>query len=184
MTAEELMQMPDEARGYELVDGRLVRIVPTGTGHGTWAMDLGAAVSSFVKPRRLGVVIAAESGFRLNLPGEPDTVLAPDLAFVRANRVPAVDSPEWDGYWRLAPDLIVEVASPSQSRADLGEKARRWLEAGTRLAWLVLPRTRQVEVWRPGHDSPVAVLGVSDSLDGMDVLPGFTYPVAALFSEG
>jgi Uma2 family endonuclease len=182
MTAADLSRLPDDARGYELVEGRLVRMTPTGTGHAADASTLDHALNLFVRERRLGRVISSEAGFLVSQLGEPDTVLAPDVAFVRAERVPPRDSPEWNGYWRLAPDLVVELASPSQSHSELAAKARLWLRAGTRLVWVVWPMSRQIDVWRPGADAPIATFGFADSLDGLDVLPEFQYSVASLFA--
>src|SRR5437764_4160823 len=113
MTAEGLLQLPEDGWRYELVEGRLVRMSPTGGRHGQVAAELLLAVGSFVREHGLGVVFAAETGFWLSAPGEPDTVLAPDLALVRAGREP---HPVPDGYPRLVPDLVAEVASPSQGR--------------------------------------------------------------------
>ncbi|WIG59210.1 MAG: hypothetical protein OJF49_001957 [Ktedonobacterales bacterium] len=181
MTAAALLARPDDAWRYELVEGRLVRMPPAGPWHGDIASELNAALRPFVKARQLGRVYAAESGFVVSQPGEPDTVLAPDVAFVRTERIPAKDSPEHSGFWRLVPDLVAEVASPSQYHPELAEKARAWLEAGARLVWVVWPESEQVDVWLPGQDEPVETLRAGDNLDGRDVAPGFTYPVANLF---
>ncbi len=81
----------------------------------------------------------------------------------------------------LAPDLVAEIASPNQYRPEMADKAQRYLAAGVRLVWVVWPKYSQVDVWRPGSDQPVATLNVDDQLDGLDVLPGFTYPLARLF---
>src|SRR5438552_3275773 len=93
MSATDLMRLPDDARGYELVEGRLVRMTPPGTGHSADAMTIGGRLLAFVEPRKLGRVIGSEAGFLISKPGEPDTVLAPDAAFVRADQVPHRDSP-------------------------------------------------------------------------------------------
>ena len=105
-------------------------------------------------------------------------VLAPDIAFVRSENVPLLDV---EDYPRVVPDLVVETASLSQSREDLAGKARAWLQAGVRLVWVVWPRQRVVDVWLPGDEQPHATLGVDGTLDGREVVPGFSYPVAALF---
>lgn len=81
----------------------------------------------------------------------------------------------------LAPDLVAEVVSPSQYRPEMAAKARRYLAAGVRLAWMVWPKYQQVDVWRPAATQPVASLGSEEQLDGLDALPGFSYPVASLF---
>jgi Uma2 family endonuclease len=182
MTADELARLPDDARGYELVDGRLVRMSPTSGWHSVTGLDLGAAMRLFTKRHGLGQTLGAEVGFLLSESGQPDTVLAPDAAFVRADRVPPRNSPEGRGYWRLAPDLVVEVASPSQSRPELAVKAQRWLTAGTRLVWVVWPDQQQVDVWRPGQSAPVQTRSIGDSLDGEEIIPGFRYPTAELFA--
>jgi Uma2 family endonuclease len=90
-------------------------------------------------------------------------------------------TPGVEGYPRVVPDLVVETASPSQSRDGLAAKARAWLQAGVRLVWVVWPKQRVVDVWLPGDEQPHATLGVDGTLDGGDVVPGFSYPVAALF---
>lgn len=182
MTVEELLAWPEDGQWlYELVEGRLVRMAPPGGEHGEIALDLAGALRDWVKPRGLGRVLAAETGFRLG----PHTVLASDAAFVRADRIPAPGTPARRRYWHLAPDLVAEVASPSQKRDDLEAKVRTWLAAGVRLAWLVWPATRRVDVWRSDNQDAaqlVATLALGDSLDGLDVLPGFTYPLRDLFA--
>lgn len=176
MTAEELSRVPEDGWSYELVEGRLVRMSPTGGKHGRVVMALLRAVDRFVEEQRLGEVFPAETGFWISSDGGPDTVLAPDLAFVGAHK--EADS-EAEGYPRLAPDLVAEIASPSQGRAELAAKAQRWLGAGVRLVWIVLPKTETIEVWRDGD--PLRTLSSEDELTGQDVLPGFTYPVRRLF---
>ena len=113
-------------------------------------------------------------------------MLAGDVAFVRGDCIPARDSAEWKQYWRHAPDIVAEVVSPSQKRDDMDAKARAWLAAGVSLVWIVWPATQQVDVWRPADvgapDQPIQTLGTGDALDGLDVLPGFTYALADLFA--
>ncbi len=134
-----------------------------------------------MEPRKLGEVLGADAGFDLTLPGETEeTLLGPDVSFVRAEHVPPSDSTEFDRAWHVAPDLVVEIASPNQYHPEMAAKARRYLAAGLRLVWVIWPKQRQVEVWRPGTDQPVMTLGAADALDGLDVLPGFSYPLAAL----
>lgn len=180
MTADELAHLPDDGWTYELVEGRLVRIPLAGTKHGRVVMRLSYAVMSFTEPRNHGVVFTAETGFLLSKPEQRDTVLGADVSFLRAERVPAEDEQE-PAFWRVAPDLAAEVASPDQYRPELAEKARRYLDAGVRLVWVLWPKAKQVDVWRSGSPEPVT-LTVADALDGLDVLPGFTYPVAQLFA--
>lgn len=181
LTAEDLMALPDGAWRYQLIRGRLVRMSPTSFEHSDVCGTLYVALRNFVDGRGLGRVSLPETGYLVSHPGEPDTVLAPDLAFVAASRAPARGSADWKGFPRLAPDLVVEVASPSQHRPEMPAKARLWLSVGTRLVWVVRPQAREVDIWRLGADTPLATIGAGSNLDGEDVLPGFVLPVARLF---
>jgi Uma2 family endonuclease len=177
MTVDDLLNLPDDGHMYELVEGQLVRMLPSGGGASSLALRLGARIEAFVEQHNLGAVTGADGEFDLG----HGTALAPDVAFVRAERVPPPTSPIYEKAWPLAPDLAVEVASPIQSRPAMARKAQRYLNAGTRLVWVVWPKRKQVDVWRPGDIKPSATLSVGDVLDGLDVLPGFTYPVERLF---
>lgn len=183
MTAAALEKLPEDGWNYELVRGRLVRMPPTAGGHGVIAQNLSTALYVFVKQHKLGEVLAAETGFRLAGLGDPEqNVYAPDLSFVRADRVPPRNTPAWDSFWELAPDLVVEVASQSQFRPEMAAKARDWLTAGVRLVWVVWPKTKQVDVWLPGNQQPAQSLKIGEALDGLQVIPGFSYALADLFA--
>jgi Uma2 family endonuclease len=177
MTVDDLLNLPDDGHMYELVEGQLVRMLPSGGGASTLALRFGARIEAFVEQHNLGAVTGADGEFDLG----HGTALAPDVAFVRAERVPPPTSPIYEKAWPLAPDLAVEVASPNQYRPAMARKAQRYLNAGTRLVWVVWPKRKEVDVWRPGDIKPSATLGVDDVLDGLDILPGFTYPVERLF---
>ena len=178
-TAADLLRLSDAGFRFELVKGELVRMAPTGGSHGLRTGRLHTALGAYVDAHGLGEVAAAETGFDLTQPGDAaQTVLAPDTAFVRSENVPLLDV---EGYPHMVPDLVVETASPSQSRDGLAGKARAWLQAGVRLVWVVWPKQRVVDVWLPGNEQPHATLGVDGTLDGGDVVPQFSYPVAALF---
>lgn len=180
MTVAEFARWPDRGWRYELVRGWLVQQPLSGGGQGLMAVALSTALLVEVKPRHLGYVLGADGGFQLDLPGDAhETVLVPRISFVNAGRAPAQRSPEWDQPWHLAPDLVVEMADPEQP--GLGEKAQLWLAAGVRLVWIVTPLQEQVEVWRPGQLASVQTLGSGAQLDGLEVVPGFSYPVAGLF---
>ena len=176
ITAEQLLRLPEDGWRYELVEGSLVRMTPTGWKHGQTVSALFRAVDRFVEDQRLGQVIPAETGFLISSEGHPDTVLAPDLAFIRAGREP---DPGTEGFPRLAPDLVVEVASPSQGRTELGAKAQRWLSAGVRLVWVVLPEARVVEVWR--GTGIARIVSAEEELSGEEILPGFVLSMRHLF---
>lgn len=183
MSVEGLLALPDDGGGmYELVEGRLVMPPPSGGGASSTAMSLGAALTLFVHSHALGAVTGPDGAFVLSAPGEPDTVLAPDVAFVRAQHMPKFGTPEWDAAWHVAPDLVVEIASPNQYRPEMAAKSRMYLAAGTRLVWVVWPKSKEVDVWRMGDLQPAATLGVGDTLSGKEVLPGFGYLVANLFA--
>ena len=180
-TAADLLAMPhDLDHRYELVEGRLVTMAPTGGTHGRRTFDLAAALGVYAMQHGLGVVLGAETGFNLTRPGERrETVLAPDVAFVRAENAPLTET---DDFPHLAPDLVGEVASPGDSRRRMAAKARRWLERGVRLVWVVWPRRREIDVWRPGETEP-RTLTATDTLDGGTVVPGFSIPVARVCPE-
>lgn len=177
MTAGELLGLAGDAQRYELVEGRLMRMSPTSDEHFYITDNLHPVLRAFVKEHRLGIVTYPDNGFQISLPGQPDTVVAPDIAFVRAEQVP----PRRTKYLAVAPDLAVEIASPTQYRPEMAAKARLYLAAGVRLVWVIWPADRQVDVWVPGSDVPERTLGEGDTLDGLDVLPGFAHPVADLF---
>jgi Uma2 family endonuclease len=181
LTAADLARLPEDGRTYQLVEGRLVSMPPTGTDHDTIGFRLILAVGNFVQAHQLGECTLSQSGYLVSRTGQPDSVLVPDLAFVSAARVPKAGTSASEGFWRLAPDLVVEIVSPSQHKPEMAETARRWLAAGVRLVWIVWPSSKQVDVWRPGSNQPTQTLGASDTLDGLDVLPGFSHPVAQLF---
>ena len=184
MTVDELLALPQDDRWmYELVEGRLVRMPASGGEASRIAARLVAALLTFVEDRNLGAVTTADGEYDLTQPGDAaETALAPDAAFVRADRVPAQDSDEYKRAWRLAPDLAAEVVSPNQYRPEMSAKAQRYLAAGVRLVWVIWPKYKQVDVWQPGASQPVATLNIGESLDGLDVLPGFTYPLARLLA--
>jgi Uma2 family endonuclease len=130
-----------------------------------------------VKQHRLGRTFGAETGFLLER--DPDTVMAPDAAFVRQERIDATGIPR--GYFPGAPDLAVEIISPSETAQQADEKARAWLHFGTSLVWNIRPLTRSVDVYRPGAE--VESLSARDTLQGEDVIPGFSCSVRDLFPE-
>nr|MBA3793793.1 Uma2 family endonuclease [Rubrobacter sp.] len=142
VTAEELLRIPDDGLRRELVRGEVRTMAPAGNVHGRIAIDVSTSLDQYVRAHDLGVVFAAETGFKIA--GNPDTVRAPDAAFVRRERVEAVG--EVEGYWPEAPDLAVEVVSPNDLFAEVEEKVADWLAAGTRVILVVNPRARTAVV--------------------------------------
>lgn len=147
---------------------------PSGGPHGDATCRVSFYVSGIVYGDNLGTVFAAETGFLIGR--DPDTVKAPDLAYVSYERLP---DPVPDGYVPLAPDLAVETRSPNDTAREVAEKVAEWLDAGVRLIWVVEPRRRTVTTHRTGR-SP-QVLTAADTLSGEDVLPGLTVPIKNLF---
>ena len=175
MTAEELLHMPDDGFRYELIRGELRKMAPAGHQHGRIAVNVTTPLDQHVRAHNLGTVYAAETGFKLA--SNPDVVRAPDVAFVRRERVEEVGDVE--GYWPGALDLAIEVISPNDTYTDIEEKIFDWLEAGARMVIAVNPRRRAVTVYRSLTN--IVVLAENDILDGGDVVPGWTVPVRDLF---
>ena len=146
MTADDLHAMPDDGFSYELVEGLLVRMPMSGLGASSIGVRLAERLTAYVEDNGRGVVTGEQGDYPLD-PARPfDTELAPDVAFVRADRLPPTTSPEYYKAPRLAPDLAVEVASQNQFAPGLAAKAKVYLSFGTRLVWVVWPRYRRVDV--------------------------------------
>lgn len=175
VTAEELFERPDDGGRYELVEGALVPVTPAGARHGAITFRIAYLLAGHVEAHDLGVGGTAEPGFILRR--NPDVVRAPDVSFVARARIPATGVPT--GYWPCAPDLAVEVVSPSDRLSDVQTKLADYFSAGTRLVWVVEPETRTVYAYRSLHD--VQAIGGDGELDGGDVLPGFRCAVSRLF---
>jgi Uma2 family endonuclease len=176
MTADELQAMPDDGFVYELIKGELIKVSPPpGHEHGLVTMNIAGPLYEYAKNKNLGKVFAAETGFLLEQ--NPDTVRAADVAFVKRERIEKAGPIR--GYWVGAPDLAVEVVSPSDTVRRVEGKVAQWLEAGTRLVWVVSPRLHTVTVYRSLTN--IVALTERDGLDGDDVLPGFHIQIAEIF---
>jgi Uma2 family endonuclease len=176
MTADQLWRMPEDGQRHELIRGELRTMAPAGSEHGMIGGNLLGPLIHHVKSNRLGIVMLAETGFIIAR--NPDTVRAPDIAYIAQSRIPA--NGVTDRFFPGAPDLAVEVISPSDTVNELEEKVQHWLDAGTRLVWVVSPKQRTVTVHRPGQQ-PI-ILRHTDTLDGQDVVPGFTLLVSEVFA--
>ena len=175
LTADDLLRLSGEGVRGELVRGVLCETIPTGREHGQIVVNLVILLGNFIKPRRLGVLTASDSGAWLER--DPDTVREPDIAFFSAETSPLDE--RVTGYAQVAPDLVVEIASPGDTRRELNDKARMWLSFGVELVWVVHPDQRAVDVHRAGQT--VVTLKDAQALDGQHVLPGFTCEVRAVF---
>jgi Uma2 family endonuclease len=167
--------MPDDGYRYELVEGELIRMAPAGAEHGKVTVKITTPLSVHVDANNLGTVYAAETGFIIRQ--NPDTVRAPDVAFVSRERIESAGVIK--SYTIGAPDLAVEVISPGDTVREVEKKVREWLEAGTRMVLVVSPILRTITVYRSLTD--IVVLTEKDTLDGDDVVPGFCIAVADVF---
>ncbi len=147
---------------------------PAGFEHGWIAMNIGASLSDFVKENALGMVTGAETGFYIAR--DPDTVRAPDVGFICTERVPPRPV---QGFFQGAPDLAVEVLSPTDRASAVLAKVQNWLEAGCRAVWVIDPDRKTVSVYDERNHT--TTLGASDELTGGEVVPGFHVPVAEIF---
>jgi Uma2 family endonuclease len=173
LTADELERMPDDDTvQIELDEGELITMPPAGGEHGYIELGIGSDLRVFVRKHKLGRVYGAETGFRLSR----DTVRAPDAAFVRTERVEAIHS---EGFMKGAPDLAVEVFSPTDSIRQLRRKVKQYLAAGCHTVWVLYPKRKQVDV----HEATGVIRTVSGSevLEAPELLPGFFVKVAELF---
>lgn len=176
-TIEDLSRIEDDGLRYELIGGKLICMSPAGGRHGRIIFELVLLLGNYVRDQNLGQVYIGDTGFILAR--DPDTVLVPDVAFVRAANVPEGD--EEIGFLDLVPDLVIEVVSPSDRAKDTMAKLSTFLATGVRLVWQVDPATRIMVVYTP--EEPQTILVESDQLDGGDVVPGFTMQVAEIFGR-
>lgn len=172
VTADELERMPEDDYRYELVKGRLIRMSPVGYDHGRIVAGFGSLLQQHVKLRQLGDVLI-ELGCKLE--SNPDTVRAPDIVFIRRDRIP----PAPKGFWKGAPDLSVEVLSPDDRASEVREKIDEYLTRGVLGVLVVDPRRKTVALHRPSQ--PARTLREADTLDISDIVDGFTCHVREIF---
>lgn len=174
VTVEEFARIPDDDHRYELVEGRVVRTSPPGSRHAVLATRIARLLDQHVEALGLGVVMTS-GGF--HLASRPDTVREPDVAFVRAERIPASGVP--DGFWPGPADLAVEIRSPGDRHSEIAAKVTEYLGRGVRLVWVVDPKSRTITVRQPGQ--PPIVLDQEAALDGGAAVPGFSCPLEKIF---
>ncbi|HSE30795.1 MAG TPA: Uma2 family endonuclease [Pyrinomonadaceae bacterium] len=173
MTAEELFDLPEGHR-YELVKGVLLTMSPSGYAHGRVTMKLSNLLTNYINANYLGIPLAAETGFKLEC--DPDTVLAPDFAFIRQE--PAVGHSS--GFVESSPDLAVEVISSTKSRRQAERKAAQWLSFGVQSVWVVSCQKKTIEIF--SATGLRQIFKGSDELSDEDLLPGFRVRVAEIFN--
>jgi len=175
LTAADVERMSVPDKQVELLRGQLVVREPPGSWHGVVAANLAYFLGDFVRRHRLGLVFAQDTGFKIA--SDPDTVRAPDVAFVARERTGAIRA---RGYAELAPDLLAEILSPDERPAEVLAKVADWLGAGTKLVWVIDPERSEARVYR--SDGSLSILQEHDSLDGEDVLPGFSCRLQAVLA--
>jgi Uma2 family endonuclease len=167
-------ELGHRAEDFELVRGVLREAEAMGGLHGASTVDLQTDINVFVRAHDLGMVFSADTQFLLI--DTPRTILRPDISFISKDRLP---DELWVGIIPLAPDLAVEVASPSNRQVELIDKVALYLAGGTRLVWVVRPQQQTVTIFRP--DEPERIVTRDDELEGGEVLPGFRLPLTNLF---
>ena len=177
VTAAEFLESSAAAGSTELVRGEVRSMIPASAAHGVVAGTIFAAISAYAESAALGVCFPDNTGFLL--PGLGDTVRSPDASFIAADKIPAEGF--GTGWLAAAPDLVVEVLSPSETASELEAKLRDYFSAGTRLAWVVDVAHRSVGV-RSSAEGERSV-SIGDTLEGGVVLPGFAIPVERLFAR-
>ena len=177
LTADDLLRLYSQGVKGELIRGVLHETMPAGVKHGKIAMLLGSKFVTYVVPAGLGHVFGSDSGVLLER--NPDPVREPDLAYVSAERLP-LDA-DVDGYCPVAPDLVVEIKSPSDSEQEVDDKATMWLSHGVRIALVINPETATIRVRQP--DVPAVILTMDDTLDVGEVLPGFSCSVREILGN-
>ena len=175
LTADELEKMPDDdSVRLELDEGELITMPPTALEHADYESNVCTLLKTHVRKHRLGKVYTGEGGFRLR----DDTVRAPDVAFVRQERVPSVQT---GGFGKGAPDLAVEIFSPSDSVRQLMRKVKQYFAAGCHTVWIMYPEQREVNALEAsGADR---LLKGDDLLEAPELLPGFSVRVAELVED-
>ena len=177
LTADDFLAMPDDGKNYELVKGELVEMPSPGFMHAFVVAQFIASFGGFVEQNNLGIAIG---GAGIYIEQDPDTVRAPDCAFISHARI-TMPLPNRGYIFGLIPDLAVEVVSPDYSVAQAQARARMWLDSGVRLALAAHIATREIISY--GDDGAVQRFGMVDEFNCEPVLPGFTCPVANIFNH-
>jgi Uma2 family endonuclease len=175
MTAEQLFALPSDGQKHELIAGELIVMSPAGSEHGIVIGNITAFIAPHVVEKKLGRIFGAESGFLIRR--NPDTVRAPDVAFVTRERLERLGVPR--SYWPGAPDLAVEVVSPSDRTDEVEEKVKVWLAAGCQEVWVASPMLRTVTLYRSLTEIELFVS--TQSIDSSRVLPELRLAVADVF---
>ena len=177
LTAKDLWERSEGDLRLELVDGQIIEMAPPGGIHGRVTARISSRLVEHVRQHGGGEVLVGDVGFVLHLPADPERVRGPDVSFVSKDRLPEGHLPE--GFLQGAPDLVVEVLSPSDTSLDVQQRVRDFLEGGARLVWVIAPRARTVTVYRA--DGSARLLRDQDTINGEDVLPGLAISLGDVF---
>ena len=176
MTAARLEKMPDDGFLYDLFRGELLQMSPASRKHGQIAGRFYTSLVMYLIDHPVGEIFAWETGFLIET--DPDTVLAPDVSFVRRERLPQIEGVE--GFVPIAPDFVLEVISPSDRYSKVDEKTQAWLDAGTQVVIILDPRRAEARVYRPLAE--VRILSSSETLELPDIVPGWSVPLSSIFA--
>lgn len=177
ITAEQLATMRIDYP-CELGEGRIVRLSPTSWTHARVVANVLELLVPYAKRKKLGKVTSADGGYHVRR--KPDSVRCPDVAFLSRETMARADA-AGGTFARVAPDLAVEVLSPKDPWVEIETKVGEYLDAGSKLVWIVNPKAETVHVYEPGKD--VRVLSTKDKIEGGKALPGFKAPVKAFFAR-
>jgi Uma2 family endonuclease len=181
LDTDTFLRLPDE-EGWvlELYEGSVIRMPGPGFEHGNIQARLIRSLGNYLDAQKLGEATGT-SCYILKMPDGSEAVLCPDISYSLPLR--KAQAKRRNSYIELTPDLVIEIASPpNDTHPKVKNKIGVYLQAGVRLVWVIWPNTQTVEIWRPAQpQQPIAVLQVKDTLDGQEIIPGFTCPVQALF---
>lgn len=176
-TDEEFMALPDEENRYEIVNGELIDMGNSGALHGYICSLLVMALMSHILPQKLGVILDSSTAFKM----KNGNKRSPDISFFAKERLQGIEELP-TGFLEGAPDLAIEVLSPTNTFEEIDNKIIEYFENGSRLVWVINPSQHYILVYRSSQE-PDRLLKSIDFLDGEEVVPGFTFPVADLFQK-
>lgn len=176
MTVEELLELEDDGRRYELIRGELLSMPPTGEAHGHVMGKLSHLIWRYLDENPIALLAVGDPGYVLG--HDPDILLAPDLALTLVTRLHGESAER--GYPARAPDVVIEILSPTDRIGPVNEKVSLYLEAGVRIIWLIDPDRKAITQYAPNQ--PARLLQSGDTLTAESVLPGFQLPVSDIFA--
>lgn len=176
-TDAEFIAIPDNGHSYEVVNGELIDMGNSGALHGYICSILLSALMVYIIPRKLGVILDSSTAFKM----KNGNKRSPDISFFAKDRLQGLEVLP-AGFLEGAPDLTIEVLSPGNTVEEIDDKLVEYFENGTRLVWVINPNQHYVLIYRSAEE-PDRLLKSADSLDGEEVIPGFTLPIANLFQK-